>query len=196
MTPTSSITPDQALLELMDGNQRFASGTVEHPRQSASRRMEVMGEQHPIAVVLSCSDSRVPPELCVDQGIGDLFVVRNAGHVVDDIVLGSIEYPVSVLGAPLVLVLGHTRCGAVTLAVEGGEARGRMASIVEALVPAVASNRNQTGDMVYNVVKANVLGTVNRLIDCRPILYEAVRRGDLKIVGGIYHLETGLVEFL
>lgn len=193
---SAAISADQALNLLMEGNLRYTAGKAEHPRQSAERRAEVLGGQHPFAVILSCADSRVPPEVFFDQGIGDLFIIRNAGNIVDDVVLGSIEYAVEHLGVPLVLVLGHTKCGAVTATVSGGEAAGHIGSIVETIKPAVLASQNQLGDAVLNATLVNVQLTVEAIKNSQPILAEFVAKGRLKVIGGIYHLDSGKVEIL
>ncbi len=118
---------DAALARLMEGNRRYTRHKAKHPDESLSRRKDLEGTQHPFAVILGSADSRVPPELLFDQGLGDLFVIRVAGNIVDDAILGSIEYAVEHLGAKLILVLGHEKCGAVTAAIEGGAAAGHLA---------------------------------------------------------------------
>lgn len=137
----SGPTPDAALRLLLEGNQRFIQGTVRHPHQTAERRKETSAGQAPFAVVLTCADSRLSPEIVFDQGLGDLFVVRNAGNLLSDHVIGSIEYAVEHLHAPLIVVMGHTRCGAVAAAVAGGEAGGHVQSIVDSLAFVVAAAR-------------------------------------------------------
>jgi carbonic anhydrase len=178
--------PDEALARLERGNARASSGTLMHPHQSAARRTAVAREQHPFAVVVSCSDSRVPPELIFDQGIGDLFVVRTAGEVLDSPGLGSIEYAVDHLGARLVVVLGHERCGAVEAAVNGGDVPANVASLVEAIRPAVDEARKSEGDTLDLAVRANVRRVVRQV------------SGDVKVrvVGMVYDLDTGKVEVL
>ena len=192
---TSALTPDQALQMLVTGNRRYVSGQAVHPNQSAERRLELISGQAPFAAVLTCADSRVPPEVFCDQGLGDLFVVRNAGNVVDDVVLGSLEYAVEHLGAPLVAVIGHTWCGAVTAAVQGGHAPGHIGSVIERLKPAVDDACAAAGNAVLNAVSANVRQAVAALQGCEPILGEAVRLGRLKVLGGVYILDTGELEF-
>jgi carbonic anhydrase len=152
--------------------------------------------QKPIAVIVSCSDSRVPPELVFDQGLGDLFDVRTAGHVVGDMELGSIEYAAEHLGTPLIVVLGHERCGAVTAAVSGGEAPGHIPAVVKAIAPAVAETKSAGGDAVENAMRANVRDTVRALRSSDPVLSHLVHEGKLKVVGGRYDLDTGQVEIL
>jgi carbonic anhydrase len=127
--PSGGPTPDQALQRLMEGNQRFVSGKVTHPSQSSARRSEISTGQKPFAAILSCADSRVPPELIFDQGLGDLFVVRVAGNTVNEEGLGSLEFGTKVLGAPLLLVLGHTKCGAVDAALQGKPLPGHISSV-------------------------------------------------------------------
>jgi carbonic anhydrase len=192
----SSVTPNQALEMLVAGNQRYVAGKAEHPHQSAERRAEVLAGQHPFATVLSCADSRVPPEVFFDQGIGDLFIIRNAGNLADDVVLGSIEYGAEHLGVPLVMVLAHTKCGAVTATVQGGEAPGHIGSIVEAIMPAVEATKGQPGDAVLNATLASMRLTIDKIKTCEPILAEMVKHGKMMVVGGLYHLDTGVVEVL
>lgn len=190
----SSVTPDQALQMLIDGNRRYITGKAEHPHQSEERRAEVLAGQHPFVTLLSCSDSRVPPEVFFDQGIGDLFIIRNAGNIVDDVVLGSIEYAAEHLGVPLIMVLGHTKCGAVTATVQGGEVPGHIGSIVKTIQPAVAASKDEPGDAVLNAIRANVRLMVEQIKNCEPILAELRHHGKIMVVGGLYNLDSGQVE--
>src|SRR5207247_2291014 len=136
---------DQAMKMLQDGNARFVSGKLEHPNESPERRTEVAKGQHQFAVILACADSRVGPEVIFDAGLGDLFVTRVAGNVVDDAMLGSIEYAVEHLGAPLIVVCGHQRCGAVQATVEtvasGAPAPGHLGALIDPIKPAVTSEK-------------------------------------------------------
>lgn len=184
----------QALSDLVEGNRRFVQGRSQHPRQSPARRQGVANEQHPRAVILSCADSRVPPEILFDQGIGDLFVIRAAGNVLQDVVLGSIEYAVEHLQTPLVLVLGHERCGAVGAAVKGGEAHGHIKAIVLAIQPAVEKARGRDGEPIENAVRAHVQEVVAELKASEPILAEHVRRNTLVVDGARYDLDSGVVD--
>ena len=193
---TSSFTPDQALQMLVAGNRRYASGQAAHPHQSAERCLEVVSGQHPFAVFLGCADSRVPPEVFCDQGLGDLFVVRNAGHVVDQVVLGSLEYAVDHLDAPLVMVVGHTHCGAVTAAVQGGQVPGHISSIVDRIKPAVVASSRLAGNAILNAILEHVRLTVAAIKACEPILADAVKLGHLRVVGSLYHLDTGELELV
>lgn len=195
MTHTS-ISADQAWSLLLEGNQRFVAGQPIHWHQSLERRKEVVAGQHPFAIVLTCSDSRVPPEILFDQGIGDIFVVRTAGNVADDVALGSIEYAAEHLGVQLVVVLGHQKCGAVAATVQGGAAPGHLPSIVRAIQPAVEQTRGQGGDHVDNAVRANVGLIVAQLRTCQPILAELAHAGHLQVVGAYYSLETGAVSLI
>jgi carbonic anhydrase len=197
----SYLAPAEGALEaLRMGNVRFTTGQMRHPNQDLARRSAVISGQSPFAAVLTCSDSRLPPELIFDQGVGDIFVVRTAGNVLDDIALGSVEYAVEHLQVPLVLILGHQKCGAVSAAVqatvEGGELPGYLADIAHALEPAVAQARTLQGDLLSNAIDANVLLTVERLRQCEPILAEAVRTGQVKIAGARYQLDSGKVQLL
>lgn len=190
----SSVTPDQALRRLLAGNQRYTAGNARHPNQSAGRRREVAGGQRPFATILACADSRVAPELIFDQGLGDLFVVRVAGNIVDDAVLGSIEFGAEELHIPLVVVLGHEKCGAVAAALSlAGEAPGHIGSLVKPIKPAVDMARGQPGDLLDNAVRANVGLSVRALRTSTPILAELVRERKLKIIGARYDLDSGVV---
>jgi len=152
--------------------------------------------QHPFAIVLACADSRLSPEIIFDQGLGDLFVIRNAGNLLDDHVIGSIEYAVEHLHVPLIVVLGHTKCGAVTAAVAGGEAPGHLKSIVESLQAAVAMAKQKPGDPVDNAVRINARLEANTLTQTEPIVAELVKTGKVTVVAARYDIATGAVEFL
>ncbi|MGB7441083.1 MAG: carbonic anhydrase [Coleofasciculaceae cyanobacterium] len=187
------LSPDAALQRLMDGNQRFVKQKSKHPDQSRVRMQEVAQAQHPFATVLSCADSRVTPEILFDEGIGDLFDVRVAGNIVIPEVLGSIEYAVALLGTPVLMVLGHERCGAVTAAVQGEPLPGQIGSFVKAIKPAISRTKGQSGDPVDNAVVANVEYQIEKLKRGSKILSERVQDGKLTIVGGRYDLDSGEV---
>lgn len=193
-----SITPELALQQLMEGNLRYAQGNASHPHQSLERRAELVSGQHPFAVILGCSDSRIPPELIFDQGLGDIFVIRTAGEVVDNASLASIEYAVEHLGVPLVVVLGHDGCGAVTAAVQGGEAEGHLGSLMDFIRPAVEQARKmgQESDLLNSSINNNVFNIVEALKSSQPLLSEKVEAGELMILGARYRLDSGLVEIL
>jgi carbonic anhydrase len=188
--------PDEALARLVEGNRRFVSGSVTHPNQTAERRQALAKGQAPFAIVLTCSDSRVSPELYFDQGIGDLFVIRNAGNILDDHVIGSMEYAVEHLHAPLIVVVGHAKCGAVAAAVGGGEAPGHIRSIVGALEPAVEQVKGLPGDKAENALRANAQFVASILRRVEPILGESVKAGKVKVVAARYDLESGRIEIL
>ena len=193
-----SITPELALQKLMEGNLRYAEGNASHPHQSPERRAELISGQQPFAVILGCSDSRIPPELIFDQGLGDVFVIRTAGEVVDNASLASIEYAVDHLGVPLVMVLGHDSCGAVTAAVQGGEAEGHLGSLMDFIRPAVEQAREagEGSDLLNGSIDNNVFNIVEALKSSQPVLSEKVEAGELMILGARYRLDSGLVEIL
>ncbi len=192
---SGQLTPDQALTQLQRGNERFVAGWPDHPNQSARRRREVSdGGQQPFAIVLACSDSRVPPEVIFDQGLGDLFVVRVAGNIVDDAILGTIEYAVEHLHVPLVMVLGHDKCGAVTAAVNGANEHNHIQSLIDALQPAVQAAKAQAGDALSNAIDVNIQRVVAALRASEPVLAQARTAGHIQIVGARYNLDTGEVK--
>ena len=193
---TSNITPDAALQKLMDGNRRYIDQKRTFPDQSRSRIIEVAKGQNPFATILGCSDSRVAPEILFDQGLGDLFDIRVAGNFIDNVVLGNMEYAVLELGVPLLVVLGHERCGAVKAALDGKPVPGHIGSLVRAIKPAVYATIGQPGDAWDNAVRANVKMSVNNLKARSPILAKAIKAGTLKVVGGRYDLDTGTVEII
>ena len=185
---------DDAMKKLLAGNQRFVSETYNRGDIGLARRAEISKGQHPFAIIVNCSDSRVAPEMIFDQGLGDLFVVRTAGNTVDDIAIGSVEYAVEHLGVRLVLVLGHEDCGAVKAAVGGGKAEGHIDAIVQAIKPAVAIAKKKPGDLLSNAIAQNVDLVVERLQTSQPILKHALQIGKVKIVGGVYSLKDGSVD--
>jgi carbonic anhydrase len=185
----------QALQLLLEGNQRFVAGKLEHPNQTPGRRDEVAKGQHPFASVLACSDSRTPPEILFDRGLGDIFTVRVAGNVADKVVIESLDYSVKHLGVRVVMVLGHRRCGAVIAAVAGHEEEGDVGPMLSELRPAVAASKGQAGDPVENAVRENVELVMKNLATSGE-LSAMVKSGELKIVGGIYDLDTGTIEML
>lgn len=187
---------DEALAKLIKGNQRFIRGRAKHPNQSAPNRKKLLEGQHPFAAVLCCSDSRVPPELLFDQGPGDLFVVRVAGNVLDVAVTGSIEYAVNHLEVPLVLVLGHSCCGAVTAALQQGREEGQIPSILEKIAPAVDAVKRKKGDLLDNAIIENIRRTVGALKACGPIISTASKNKKVQIYGACYNLESGQVDFI
>lgn len=196
----TKLSPTAALKRLMDGNARFAAGKPLHPDVGAGRRMSLIGGQHPFATILACSDSRVGPEIIFDQGLGDLFTIRVAGNVVDDVVLGSIEYSVVHLGAPLIMVLGHERCGAVTAAVEAAAGKvdaadgdTRIGALAGLIVPAVRAAPADAPDRVEAAVLANARRSAQLILTTSRAVGERVRAGRLQVVSARYQLHDGRV---
>lgn len=199
--PTAPVmSPDEALALLQQGNAAFVDDAPSGADIGQARRHELAKGQRPFAVIVGCSDSRVAPELLFSRGLGELFVIRVAGNTVDLAAEGSIEYAVAELGAPLVVVLGHERCGAVAGAVSLVQQHtvfpGAISDIIEPIVPAVVKAMDQPGDLLDNAVRENVRRMVARLKAAGPILPDLVRSGRLRIVGGRYDLDEGRVEFL
>jgi carbonic anhydrase len=191
------------LAQLVDGNKRFIKGELTHPGRRPEDFAPLAEGQAPLAIIIGCADSRVAPELIFDQGVGDLFVVRVAGNVVGGAgptVKGSIEFAVAELGVRLIVVLGHGACGAVKAAIEHIDKNdvlpGSIRDLVELIRPAAAAVRGKSGDKLDNAIKANVAKGVDRLKGLDPILAEFVKKGELKVVGAVYELKTGLVQWL
>src|ERR1051325_538887 len=192
-----SVPPVEAISKLKEGNNRYTSGNLQHPGQTSERRTELANTQHPFAAVVCCSDSRVPPEVVFDQGLGDLFIVRVAGNVINDEGLGSIEYGVDVLSARLIVVLGHQSCGAVDAAMKTiaakGKAPGHIQSLVAAIKPVIDATPKSD---LETMIKANVKHVVDGLRSSKPILKNKVDTGEVHVIGGYYTLDTGAVTFL
>lgn len=191
--------PALALERLQEGNQRYVSEQPLRFRLDAARRLELTESQTPLATVFACVDSRVPVERVFDQGHGELLVVRTAAHVVDDAALGSIEFGVAQLATPLVVVLGHERCGAVAAAISfaanGARAPGNIQTVVEGIVPAVEAARGQGGDHVESTVRAHSRMIARRL-GASPVISPLQQEGRVRIVPAFYSMRTGRVEFL
>jgi carbonic anhydrase len=194
MTNNSEI--EQALQKLIEGNKRFSSSKQSHPNQDREHRQGLAKGQKPFAVIVGCSDSRIPPEIIFDQGLGDLFVIRVAGNIVDDVALGSIEYAVDHLGAQLIVVLGHSKCGAVTATVQGGAVHGHIKSIVQAIEPAIDPARKEPGDLTDNTIKANARLVASQIQSSQPILSELVSNGKITVLSAYYDIENGEVHIL
>lgn len=189
--------PAQAWTALKEGNERFVAGKPEHPSQSIEHRAGLAVSQRPIAVVFGCADSRVAAEIIFDQGLGDMFVVRTAGHVIDSAVLGSIEYAVSVLNVPLIVVLGHDSCGAVkaTLAaLDGGEVPGGFVrDVIERVTPSIMLGRRDGLTRVDEFETRHVIETGSQLLARSNAIADRIEKGDLAIVGVTYQLADGLI---
>jgi carbonic anhydrase len=201
--PRAGLTAEDVLADLMAGNARFMKGQPESPRRRPDDYRPLAAAQFPEAAIIACSDSRVPPEILFDQGVGDLFVIRVAGNVIGGsgaVVKGSIEYAVAVLNVPLVMVLGHSDCGAVKAAITHIDGHDKLPGAINELVdlikPAVTKVQGQPGDKLSNAIGANVALGVERLKGLDPILATPVREGRLKVVGATYDLATGRVEMV
>ncbi|WP_431928196.1 carbonic anhydrase [Micromonospora wenchangensis] len=192
------ITPTQALAELQAGNRRFVAGVPRHPNQDAGHRAAVADGQHPFAVIVGCSDSRLAAEIIFDRGLGDLFVVRTAGHTAGPEVLGSVEYAVTVLGTPLVVVLGHDSCGAVQAARDtartGTQPPGHLYSVVAAVGPSLRRAAQQGVHDIDGIVDIHIAQTVEVLLGNSPVIAAEVAAGRCAVVGMSYRLAAGEVH--
>lgn len=190
------VTPDAALQKLMEGNARFVEQKSQRPNQDMARLTEVAESQAPYAAILGCADSRVPSEIIFDQGLGDLFVCRVAGNIATSEEIGSLEFGTMVLGAKVILVLGHARCGAVKATIEGGRFPGQIGSLIDDIKVGAERAERQTGTNKLDMaIKANVLYQVE-LLNQSAVLGDLIDKGQLKIVGGYYDLDTGKVTIL
>lgn len=197
---TTDLTPALAWQKLREGNERFVAGSSNHPNQDASRRSSLVNQQHPFAVIFGCSDSRLAAEIIFDLGLGDAFVVRTAGQVIDDAVLGSLEYSVSLLDVPLIVVLGHDSCGAVTAAkqtVDTGEMpKGFLRDLVERITPSVLAARRNGFEEVNDMVVEHVQQVAERLVDSSRVISESVDKGEVAVIGVTYRLAEGRAELV
>lgn len=195
-------TAEKVLEQLKEGNKRFVEGKMNHEHQNQERRTETNEHgQHPIATIIGCSDSRVPVEEVFDMGIGDLFVIRVAGNVIAEDEAGSVEYGVHHLHTPLFVVLGHSSCGAVTAVAQNAELHGNIPKLVDNIEPAVAKAHHEHGnefseDLLNSAIKHNVFQSIEDLFKSSHVSAELVKEGKLKVVGAVYHLDTGKVEWL
>ncbi len=191
-------TAKEALEKLLNGNKRYvADQQAVHPRRSGKRRQKVTPRQTPFAAILGCADSRVPPEILFDQGVGDLFVIRVAGHVLDASTLGSIEYAIAGVGVPLILVLGHENCGAVKAAVTMLENPQRVPEyfqpIAEKIRPAVKMSRGKPGNLLNNTIQSHVRLPVQELETVSSVLHRSIEKKSVKVIGAEYDLDQGKV---
>lgn len=188
---------DENLQKLMDGNKRFVEGKLSQ-KDYAAEIKELTKGQHPYAIILSCSDSRVPPEIIFDESIGKLFVIRVAGNVLDEVALGSIEYAAEHLHTKLLMILGHENCGAVKATIEGGEVTPNIEEIVKKISPAVekAKKHHSENEVLHCSIKENVYNQLEASVKSSKLLKELEEKGELKIVGAIYDLNTGKVNLL
>lgn len=192
---TTYLTPALAWRRLREGNERFINGETSHPNQDASRRSSLVENQHPFAVIFGCSDSRLAAEIIFDVGLGDVFVVRTAGQVIDDAVLGSLEYSIGVLGVPLIVILGHDSCGAVSAtksAVETGQMpAGFIRDLVERITPSVLTSLRNNETDVNDMVVEHVKQTSERLVDSSRVISDAIGSGKAAVIGLSYSLAEG-----
>ena len=191
---------DESLQKIMDGNKRYVQGKLASKDIGDNKRKELTKGQKPFAIVVTCSDSRVPPELLFDQGLGDIFVVRVAGNVVDQIGIGSIEYAAEHLNAPLLFILGHSKCGAVAATLDAkGKPEGNIGAIIKKIQPAAATAKKKGGskdEMMETAIHENVINVYNDIMKNSVIIKHLADAGKLKIVGGEYMLSTGKVEMI
>jgi carbonic anhydrase len=189
----STLTPDAALAELMEGNKRFRSGNLTaHDHDLAILKQKTVEKQEPFAAVLSCADSRVPVELVFDQSIGHIFVTRVAGNIITPEIIGSLEYGAAVLGTKVILVMGHANCGAVSAAIKGKDVPGQISSLFPHIQPAV----DQAGPNLEAATKANAKIQATLLSQASTVVSGLVKEGKLKVVAGYYELGTGTVSLV
>lgn len=185
---------EEVIQRLKDGNARFVEDHLDGKLQDSSRRQNLVGGQEPYAIILSCADSRVVPELAFDTGLGEIFVVRVAGNVANSSSVASIEYAVAHIGTPVIVVLGHQNCGAVTAAIAGGDNGYNLNHLLMHVTPAIAASGADA--TVNDVVKKNAEFTVRELANRSAIISKALDEGKLKILPAYYNLDTGKVDFL
>lgn len=192
-----NLSADEALKKLKQGNERFVQLHQKHPDESGKRRREMLKGQHPFVIILSCSDSRVPPELIFDQGLGDIFEIRNAGNVLNPHVIGSIEYAVMHCGVKLIVIMGHQDCGAINATLSGVSETKYIQALEDSIQPAVekciVNGLEVNSD---NVVKAHVMQDIEELMEQDHELVKYMKEHDVKIVPAYYHLDSGKVDFL
>jgi carbonic anhydrase len=189
-------TADQVLQKLLEGNKRFTEGNLLHPNHCEESRQLVMNKQEPVATILTCADSRVPPVDIFDQGIGDLFIVRVAGNIIGDHTLGTIEYGVSQLHTPLVIVMGHSSCGAITAVASGATLGGHMATLAPPIQTAIKSIKDAEGDLIENASKEVACQIARSIETSEPIIADYVKEGAVKVIAAYYDLKSGTVSVL
>lgn len=191
-----NLTGSEALQRLLDGNKRFMSGKLEHPNHCEESRRGLVSGQDPLAVVLTCADSRVPPVDVFDQGLGDIFVVRVAGNIINDQILGSIEYAVAHLHTPLVMVMGHSSCGAVSAVAQGVKLDGHIASLTPSIDAALKKTKGLEGHWTNNAARVLASTTARKIAESEPIIADLVHEGKVLVVATYYDLESGEVVVL
>ena len=193
---SQTLSAAEAMAKLKEGNQRFVNNQLSHPHEDMSWRFSLVDGQEPYAVIVTCSDSRVTPEIVFDQGLGDLFVIRVAGNVAKDKVIGTIEYAVAHLGVNLVVVMGHESCGAVGASLEIDLPGGHINSLVHQIRPAVLAAQEMEGDLLTNAVKINAKMVARNIMDADPYIRPKHREGTVEVVPAYYRLSDGVVEFI
>ena len=196
LSVNNRITGPEALQRLLAGNKRFLSGKLEHPNHCEESRKGLILGQEPLAAVLTCAGSRVPPVDVFDQGLGDIFVVRVAGNIINDHILGSIEYAVSHLHTPLVMVMGHSSCGAVSAVAQGVKLHGHIASLTPSIHAALKKTKGMEGHWTNNAAKELAIATAKKIEESEPIVADLVKEGRVLVVATYYDLETGEVSML
>lgn len=192
----NNISAQDALEKLKEGNKRFVELKQKHPDEDKNRRAEMIKGQHPFVVILSCSDSRVPPEIIFDQGLGGIFEIRNAGNVLDEHVIGSIEYAIMHCGVKLIVIMGHQDCGAIAATLSGKSETKYIKSLEDAIIPAVEDCKKKGIDINSdNVVKAHVMQDINELLSQDTELVKYMKNNNVEIVPAYYHLDTNIVDF-
>jgi carbonic anhydrase len=196
MTPTLNSQQQQILDQLMAGNQRFVRQQAENPRQTIAQRRHLLQAQFPVAAVLSCADSRVPPEIVFDQGLGDLFVVRVAGNVLNEHIIASLEFATVQIKAPLIIVMGHSLCGAVQASMSGDALPGHLAHIAAELEPSITAARAQSSDKHTFAIQHNARHVAAELPRRSPLIARAIDNGQCAVKPAYYNMATGVVELL
>lgn len=201
-SPEQQLDPNKVLTKLLKGNERFVEGTSVFPHHDQATRTKTATQgQKPMVSILSCSDSRVPLEEIFDMGVGDLFVIRVAGNIADPSEIGSIEYGAGHLGTPLIMVIGHTKCGAVTAVVKGDKVGGNILSLIDNIKPAVQNaktnfNNSSADELLYQAIKANVWQSIEDILTKSSEIRNLVKEGKVKVVGAMYDIESGKVTSL
>ena len=194
---SENLSAEEALEKLIQGNKRFVELEQKHPDEDKKRRKEMLKGQHPFVVILSCSDSRVPPELIFDQGLGDIFEIRNAGNVLDDHVIGSIEYAVMHCGVKLIVIMGHQDCGAIAATLSGVSEKKYIKSLEDSIQPAVENCKKKGVEVNSdNVVKEHVMQDINELLTQDSELVKYMKEHNVQIIPAYYHLDSGKVDFI
>lgn len=192
----SQLTENRHLQRLLEGNRRFVSGSPQHPRQDEAHRLTLLDGQRPFAAIVGCTDSRVPPELIFDQGFGDLYIARVGGSVLGEIAIASLELGIMAFGIELIVVLGHSGCGAINATIQGEATVGFLPDLAALIQPSVDAARGLPGDMLVNTVQINARRTARTMLERSPILADAKTNGQIAVAAAYYDLATGVVEVL